>query len=135
MSFSTARASTEPHRGGLVMGLGIAGIAIVVLFSLLSFAHWAALFPGTVGMVLGIVAWVMGKNDLAKMKLGTMDGSGYTQTQAGYICGMIATLLQVTALLCAGILLAGLLAMMRNKGQPSIRSELNRPPTVQVAVA
>lgn len=62
-----------PHRGSVVLTLGILGIVLC--------------------FILGIFAWVMGSGDLQKMRAGQMDPSGYGTTQAGMICGMIATIL------------------------------------------
>jgi hypothetical protein len=39
----------------------------------------------------GIAAWVMASTDLEEMALGRMDPSGRDLTNAGRICGMIAT--------------------------------------------
>jgi uncharacterized membrane protein YidH (DUF202 family) len=65
----------RPHRGGVVLALGILGI--VVCF------------------ICGIIAWVMGNNDLREMNAGTMDPSGRGLTQAGKICGMIGVILVI----------------------------------------
>jgi hypothetical protein len=52
---------------------------------------------GILGLVicgpLGIAAWIMGNGDLREMDAGAMDASGRSVTQAGRICGMIATIL------------------------------------------
>lgn len=48
--------------------------------------------------ILGIVAWVMGSSDLKEMDAGTMDSSGRSVTNAGKICGMIATILMIISL-------------------------------------
>jgi len=69
----------KPHRGGIILALGILGI--VVCF------------------ILGIIAWVMGKNDLNEMDAGIMDPSGRGLTQAGKICGMVSVILQIIVLL------------------------------------
>jgi len=53
----------KPHRGVVVLVLGILGI--VVCF------------------ICGIIAWVMGNNDLREMTAGIMDPSGRGMTQAG----------------------------------------------------
>ena len=45
-------------------------------------------------IVFGILAWVMGKSDLAAMGRGEMDRSGEGLTRAGMICGIIGTILQ-----------------------------------------
>jgi hypothetical protein len=42
---------------------------------------------------LGIVAWVMGNNDLAAMRAGRMDRSGEGMTSTGQILGIIGTVL------------------------------------------
>ena len=68
----------QPHRGVLVLVLGILGLVMC--------------FP------LGIGAWVMGNNDLAAMSAGNMDPEGRGLTQAGKVCGMVGVLLQVGVL-------------------------------------
>jgi len=45
--------------------------------------------------ILGIVAWVMGNGDLKEMDAGMMDPTGRGTTNAGRICGMIATILLI----------------------------------------
>jgi hypothetical protein len=67
--------SLQPHRGVVVLVLGILGI--VVCF------------------ICGIIAWVMGNNDLRQMDAGAMDPSGRGMTQAGKICGMIGVILAI----------------------------------------
>ena len=68
----------KPHRGTVVLILGILGIVCCT--------------------ICGIVAWVMGNNDLREMAAGTMDASGRGLTQAGKICGMISVILQIVGL-------------------------------------
>ena len=63
----------KPHRGTLILVFGILGIVTC--------------FP------LGIAAWVLGRRDLKEMEAGTMDPAGRGNTNAGRICGMIATLI------------------------------------------
>ncbi len=60
----------RPHRGSVVLVLGILGLTLCVVF--------------------GIVAWVMGNKDLDAMRRGKMDPSGRGLTQAGRICGIIS---------------------------------------------
>lgn len=71
--------SLRPHRGGLVLVLGILGIVLC--------------------QILAPFAWVMGNNDLAAMNAGTMDSSGRGLTDAGRICGIIGTILLGLSLL------------------------------------
>lgn len=65
----------KPHRGGAVLALGIIGV-------------WPC-------FICGIIAWVMGSNDLRQMRAGTMDRSGENMTQAGRTCGIVGTILGV----------------------------------------
>ena len=64
-----------PHRGVAVLVLGI--LALPMCF------------------ILGIIAWVMGNNDLEEMAKGRMDPAGKAMTQAGRICGKIATIIAI----------------------------------------
>ena len=65
--------NTLPHRGNLVLVLGIMGIVFNVCG------------------VPGVLAWIFGSADLKQMKAGTMDREGEGLTKAGYICGIIGT--------------------------------------------
>ena len=69
----------QPHRGGLILALGILGFILCQL--------------------LAPVAWVMGKGDLAAMDAGQMDPEGRGLTQAGYILGIIGTLLMIVGVI------------------------------------
>jgi hypothetical protein len=57
---------------------------------------------GILGLVVcficGIIAWVMGNDDLRQMDAGVMDPSGKGLTQAGKICGMISTILAIVVI-------------------------------------
>lgn len=66
----------EPHRGSTILTLGILSLFLCGIFT-------------------GIPAWVMGKQDLAKMKAGTMDPQGEGATRAGMICGMIICIIAI----------------------------------------
>jgi hypothetical protein len=67
-----------PHRGGLVLTLALLG------------------FVGSCA-ILSIMAWVMGNSDLREMREGRMDPGGQSLTQAGYILGMLLSLLWIGA--------------------------------------
>jgi hypothetical protein len=68
-----------PHRGGLVLVLGLLGLFSCPLFS--------------------FIAWIMGSHDLKEMRAGRMDRSGESLTMAGMILGMILSLLCIVAAL------------------------------------
>jgi uncharacterized membrane protein YidH (DUF202 family) len=65
----------QPHRGTLILVLGILGIVLCP--------------------ICGIVAWVLGNADLKAIAAGQMDPAGEGTTKAGKICGIIATILMV----------------------------------------
>lgn len=66
-------AKLEEHRGTLILVLGLCGLFVCFLCA-----------PA---------AWIMGSQDLLKMRIGDMDRSGYRLTRAGYVLGIIGTLL------------------------------------------
>ncbi|UCH33740.1 MAG: DUF4190 domain-containing protein [Armatimonadota bacterium] len=65
----------QPHRGAMILVFGILGILVCC--------------------ILGIVAWVLGNNDLREMDAGRMDPTGRGLTSAGRILGMISVGLAV----------------------------------------
>ena len=77
----------KPHRGVLVLVLGILGLV-------------------GCGILTAIPAWVIGSGDLKAMDAGTMDPSGRSLTNAGRICGMIATILAIAAIVVVVLLIA-----------------------------
>jgi len=77
----------KPHRATLILVLGILGLV-------------TSCFP------LGIAAWIMGNKDLKEMDADVMDPSGRSNTNAGRICGMIATILLIIGVVVAIALLA-----------------------------
>ena len=62
---------------------------------------------GILGLVicgpLGIVAWVLGSGDLKEMDAGAMDPAGRGSTNAGKICGIIATILMIIGVIVGAI--------------------------------
>ncbi len=70
--------SVAPHRGVLILVLGILGIVCC--------------------FICGIIAWVMGNNDMREIDAGRMDPTGRGLTQAGKICGMVGVILSVVVI-------------------------------------
>jgi len=85
-----------PHRGVVILVLGIVGIVCCV--------------------ICGIVAWVMGNNDLRQMAEGKMDPSGQGLTQAGKICGIVSVVLTIIGLA------VGILIMVAGIGSSFLKS-------------
>ncbi|MEI6034437.1 MAG: hypothetical protein WCS65_09185 [Verrucomicrobiae bacterium] len=73
----------KPHRGTLVLVLGILGLILC--------------------QPVGIAAWIMGSSDLKQIAAGTMNPEGKSLTQVGKILGIIATVLLILGIL-AGVL-------------------------------
>ncbi|MGC1481153.1 MAG: hypothetical protein WA771_11655 [Chthoniobacterales bacterium] len=71
----------KPHRGTLILILGILGLIIC--------------------MPVGIAAWVMGGNDLKEMAAGTMDPAGKDMTNVGRILGIVSVVLWVGGIVIA----------------------------------
>ncbi len=78
-------APLRPHRGILILVLGILGLILCPPF--------------------GIAAWLMGNSDLREIRQGYMDPSGEGLTQGGRICGIVGTILFVVGILISGLLL------------------------------
>jgi len=124
-----------PHRGGMVLTLGIISVVSLVLDLLLACCCFPAGWVTTlVGMGTGIPAWILGQRDLAKMRTGEMDPSGRGSTQGGWICGMIGTILNVLffiggviiVILYGALLSSGL--MMNPPGGSGGQSPFGPPP-------
>ena len=64
----------RPHRGGMILAFGI--ISLVM-------------FQCMIGLVFGILAWVMGNSDLKGMADGEVDPEGKQLTQVGRILGIV----------------------------------------------
>jgi predicted Zn finger-like uncharacterized protein len=68
-----------PHRGGLILALGILGLMLSCL--------------PPVGWILGGVAMNLANTDLQEMKDGRLDRSGRSLTETGRTCGVLAVVL------------------------------------------
>lgn len=64
------KSSVEPHRGVLILVLGILGLMMCG--------------------AIGIAAYFMGKRDLELIRAGKMDKEGEPLTKVGYILGIVA---------------------------------------------
>lgn len=91
----------EPHRGSLILTLGI--LSIVLPFFCCP----------PIGLAMGVVGWIMGLSDLRKMRANAMDPEGHGTTQAGYICGIIGTVIGGLMTLLMIVYFIFVIAMMR----------------------
>jgi hypothetical protein len=86
------RRDAEPDRGATVLTLGIISLVCLVISCV------------PVGAIFGLIAWIMGRGDLHKIRRGEMDPNGQGMTQAGWICGILGTALNGLATLgCLGL--------------------------------
>lgn len=74
------RRDCEPHRGTVILALGVLSLVLMGMFPPL-------------GLPLGIAAWAMGEKDLELIRRQAMDPAGLSNTQAGRTCGIIGTVL------------------------------------------
>lgn len=123
------RRDWEPHRGTLVLVLGILSVVSGAMFFL--YICWIP------GLPLGIAAWIMGHRDLRKMKANVMDPEGQGMTQGGWICGIIGTILSsLMALVCIGMAgFFGFLAYQEKQSQQKFVPPPPPPKKVQAPAA
>ena len=86
----TSHNNLEPHRGTLILVLGILSLVMCGFFT-------------------GIPAWIMGRNDLRKIKAGLMEPEGEGSTKGGMICGIICCIISLISII--GIVLLILLGI------------------------
>lgn len=104
-----------PHRGGLILGLGILGFAMSWLL-LLAFTDYAylGLAASFFGIALSLGTSVIGYHDLKGMSLGAIDDRGHDSTLLGFrfaLCGIFlggTALVAVVWLIVKGFFKLGL---------------------------
>ena len=77
------RRGVIPHRGAVILTLGILSLVLMCI-----------------GVILGPIAWAMGTTDLSEMRSGRMDAEGEGITNAGRICGIVGTFLSLVWIFC-----------------------------------
>jgi hypothetical protein len=95
------RAEQQPHRGPILLVLGITGLAFSALGALSCAVHPLALFL-VVGLALSALAWLLGSVDMARIRTGSMEPSGRATTQAARTCGIVGTAL-CSLFLCVAV--------------------------------
>jgi predicted Zn finger-like uncharacterized protein len=109
--YRDVRRDSEPHRGTLILTLGIISIVITAASAC---TYGAA---GFIGLIMGICVWVMGQRDLKKMRSNQMDPQGLGTTQAGWICGIIGTVSGALATLFCGVIVTLFIVMAQSASQ------------------
>jgi hypothetical protein len=84
-----------PHRGGMVLTLGIISVSL----SPLSFCGLFGFVFGVASLALGITGLVLGQTDLRQIDSHRMDPEGRGMTSAGWICAIIGTCISGLAML------------------------------------
>lgn len=90
------------HRGATVLTLGILSLALSEMC--------------VPGLILGLIAWSMGKKDLQEIDGGRMDRGGRGVTRAGRICGIAGAWVSVGMLIFWLLYAAFIIAMIRSEG-------------------
>src|SRR5262245_10078265 len=100
-----------PGRGGMVMSFGIVSVVsfFVALVSfganfVIPFVGVCALIFNVIGLIFGILAWVMGSGDLKQIRAGYISRAAEGNTKTGYITGLIGTILNGLSLLCSCVM-------------------------------
>jgi hypothetical protein len=107
-----ARSYSKGDRGGVILALGIISL-VFVLISCVGAAGFPYVPIGVVGLGTGIAAWVLGRKDLAEIRSGERDPSGQGMVNAGFICGIIGTIINgIFVLITCGILAVILVFLM-----------------------
>ncbi len=76
------RRDAEPHRGKLLLGLGITGLVLSGLYGLC-----------VLGIPVGLTAWALAQQDLRRMRWQEVDPKGEMLTRVGQTCGLVGALL------------------------------------------
>ena len=79
----------RPHRGGVIIALGIIALVMVTLGTALMAA--ACIPVPFFALAVSIPAWIMGHKDLKAIQLGELDPTGKGLTLAGMIMGIVST--------------------------------------------
>jgi predicted Zn finger-like uncharacterized protein len=84
-------AEPMPHRGGVILALGLTGL----LLSCIPFAGW----------IMGGIALSMANTDLPRIDRGVMEADGRGMTVAGQVCGIIAVVINsiMALIMCGGV--------------------------------
>jgi hypothetical protein len=92
------RRDLVPHRGAMVLTLGILSIVASVICSVL-----CSIIGPLFGVGLGLPAVLLGHMDLRQISGGNMDPDGETQTRVGMILGYVGLGLAVVFFLLCGV--------------------------------
>lgn len=133
-----------PGRGGMILTFGIVSIAMAVM-SLVSTFLCNMFLPivGTIGgilfvilgIVFGLMAWMMGSGDLKKIRSGQISRAAEGSTKGGHITGIIGTILNILQIVCAcvmmivgAIIAGGLIAAAKQKQNQNPNGPVFPPP-------
>jgi hypothetical protein len=108
----------------LILTLGIVGLVCSVIVFCLPLP--------LIGCVLSIIAWSLGTGDLRKMDRGEMDPEGHGSTMAGYVCGIIGTIISLMYLVACGLYMTFILTVASNMGAPG-PGPVVKPPIIRPA--
>jgi hypothetical protein len=91
------RRDCEPHRGDQLRVIGLTSYVCGLLSLVL-------VFPGVIGVLLGIVVWGVARRDLSRMRAGFMDPGGKRPASFAAKCAVAGVVLSLLSAVCFGTL-------------------------------
>ncbi|MBX3418816.1 MAG: hypothetical protein KF851_14515 [Pirellulaceae bacterium] len=85
MSDQNDKPSLKPHRGDLVLSLGLVGLLGI--------------------LPIALAAWVLGSSDFRRIRAGEMEPAGFAATLIGYLSGIAGTILFLIGMVAALIMI------------------------------
>ncbi len=95
----------RPHRGGLILGLGIGSLGVWFLSVVGAFVFPCCGMSGLISLGMAIPAWILANADLAAMSAGAMDPLGRGNTQGGKVCAIVSVVIHALGFLAMLLLL------------------------------
>src|SRR5262249_55664718 len=96
------RRDCEPHRGPLVVTLGRISLCLSIP-GLLGVAYFPFILASFVGTGMGIIVWVMARDDLDQMEQKVMDPAGQASTETAQTCSKLGFTIGIIGIILAAL--------------------------------
>lgn len=90
--------------------MAVASLVLGILSFLFLLATGVFYYCIPLPLILGVLAWVLGKNAITTIDMGQGNPSERGIATAGMVMGIIATVLSVLGLCCVGAMFAGIVS-------------------------
>jgi hypothetical protein len=95
----------EPDKSNVILACGIISLVLVLVTLVAAIIFPLAGIPFTlIGLVLGILGWRLGSTELKRIAAGDVDPAVRGASQAGWICGIVGTILHGLSVLCGCVI-------------------------------